>query len=59
VSFQRPTSLARRLAFRDLAGEGGARWWVVTGLDDRDAIEGGVELAVAAAVEPVAAGCLA
>jgi hypothetical protein len=43
----------------DLAGEVGAGWWMVAGLDDRDPIEGGVELAVAAAVDAVAAGCLA
>src|SRR6266508_6334958 len=59
VSFEGATRFARRLAFGDFAGEVGAGWWVVAGLDDGDSVEGGVELAVAAAVEPVAACCLA
>ena len=53
VSFERAAGFAWCLALRDLAGEEGAGWWVVAGLDDRDPVEGGVELAVAAAVEPV------
>ena len=59
VSFQRASRFAWRFAFGDLAGEVGARRWVVAGLDDGDAVEGGVELAVAAAVEPVPACGLA
>src|SRR6266508_4452560 len=59
VSFQRASSFAWCLPFGDLAGEVGAGWWVVASLDDGDAVEGGVELAVAAAVEPVAACGLA
>jgi hypothetical protein len=46
-------------AFGDLAGEVCAGGWVVAGLDDGDAVERGVELSVAAAVEAVAAGGLA
>ena len=59
VAFERAACFARGLAFGDLAGEVGAGWWVVAGLDDRDAVEGGVELAVAAAVESVSACGLA
>jgi len=59
VSFQRAPRFPWCFAFGDLAGEVGAGWWVVAGLDDGDAVEGGVELAVAAAVEAVAARCLA
>src|SRR5215207_7343702 len=59
VSFERAARFAWCLAFGDFAGEIGAGWWVVAGLDDGDAVKGGVELAVAAAVEPVAAGGLA
>src|SRR5262245_14982320 len=59
VSFERSPCFAWCLAFCDLAGEEGASWRVVAGLDDCDAVEGGVELAVAAAVEAVAAGALA
>jgi hypothetical protein len=59
MTFQGAACLARCFAFGDLASEVGARWWVVAGLDDRDAVEGGVELAVAAAVEAVPAGGLA
>jgi len=44
----------RLLAFGALAFEVGARRRVDAGLADRDPVEGGVELAVAAAVEPVA-----
>jgi hypothetical protein len=40
-----------RFAFEVVAGGG-----VVAALGDRDPVEGGVELAVAAAVEPVALG---
>ena len=59
VAFEGAACFAWCLAFGDLAGEVGAGWWVVAGLHDRDAVEGGVELAVAAAVESVAACCLA
>src|SRR6266508_6811040 len=59
VSFERASSFALCLPFGDLAGEVGAGWWVVASLDDGDPVEGGVELAVAAAVEPVAACGLA
>jgi hypothetical protein len=58
VAFEGAACFARRLAFGDFAGEVGAGWWMVAGLDDRDSVEGGVELAVAA-VEAVAAGGLA
>ena len=59
VAFEGASCFAGRLAFGDLAGEVGACWRVVAGLDDGDAVEGGVELAVAAAVEAVAACGLA
>jgi hypothetical protein len=55
VSFEGASCFAWGLAFGDLAGEVGACGRVVAGLDDRDAVEGGVELSVAAAVEAVAA----
>src|SRR5262245_31742366 len=59
VALERAACLAWRLPFGDFAGEVGAGRWVVAGLDDGDAVEGGVELAVAAAVEAVAACGLA
>ena len=59
VAFEGAAGFAWRFAFGDLAGEVCLRGWVVAGLDDRDPVEGGVELAVAAAVEPVAACGLA
>ena len=59
VAFEGAAGFAWCLAFGDLAGEVGAGWWVVPGLHDGDAVEGGVELAVAAAVESVAACGLA
>src|SRR5215218_1138937 len=59
VAFEGAAGLARRLAFGDLAGEVGAGWWMVSGLDDGDSVEGGIELPVAAAVEPVPTGGLA
>jgi hypothetical protein len=58
VAFERRACFAGRLSFPEFAGEVGACWWVVTGLDNRDALEGGVELAVAASVEAVASGGL-
>ena len=54
VALEGAAGFARRLAFGDLASEKRFGRWVVALLDDRDAVEGGVELAVAAAVEPVA-----
>ena len=45
-----------RFPFGDLAGKEGARVGVDAGLRDGDAVEAGVDLAVAAAVEAVAAG---
>src|SRR5262245_43505346 len=59
VAFEGAAGFAWCFAFGDLAGEIGARGWVVAGLDDRDAVERSVELAVAAAVEAVAACGLA
>ena len=59
VAFERSACFAWRLAFGDLAGEVGPRGRVVAGLDDGDAVEGSVELPVAAAVEAVSAGGLA
>jgi hypothetical protein len=59
VAFEGSAGFARCFPLGDLAGEVGARGWVVAGLHDGDAVEGGVELAVAAAVEAVAACGLA
>ena len=55
VALEGPASLARGLAFADLAFEERLGAGVVALLDDRDAVERGVELAVAAAVQSVAA----
>jgi hypothetical protein len=54
VAFNRAARFARCLALGDLPREVGAGWWVA-GLDDGYPVESGVELAVAAAVESVAA----
>src|ERR1700754_3332605 len=54
VSFECAAGFAWGLALADLAGEVGLGLGVVALLDDRDAVERGVELAVAAAVQPVA-----
>ena len=59
VAFEGAAGFAWGLAFADLAGEEGLGVGVVALLDDRDAVERGVELAVAAAVKAVAAGGLA
>jgi hypothetical protein len=58
VPFERSSGFAGGFAFGGFAGEVGLGGGVVALLDDRDAVEGGVELAVAAAVEAVAAGGL-
>jgi len=50
VTFEGASGFARGFAFGVLAGEIGLGGGVVALLDDRDAVEGGVELAVAAAV---------
>jgi hypothetical protein len=55
VAFERASGFTGCLAFAELAGEVGLGGWVVALLDDRDSVEGRVELAVAAAVEAVAA----
>jgi len=59
VAFEGAAGFAAGLAFGGLAGEECAGAWVDAGLHDRDPVEGGVELAVAAAVEAVVAGGLA
>src|SRR5918994_994634 len=59
VAFEGATGFAWGLAFADLAGQEGLGVGVVALLDDRDAVERGVELAVAAAVQAVASGGLA
>src|SRR5262245_48441626 len=59
VAFERSACFAWCLGLGDLACEVGTRGRVVAGLDDCDPVEGGVELAVAAAVESVSSGCLA
>src|SRR5262249_24046804 len=53
-SFVAAECFAAALAFAAFAFEVGARVGVVAGLRDRDPVERGVELPVAAAVEPVA-----
>jgi hypothetical protein len=53
-SFEAADGFAAAFSFGLFAFEVGAGVGVVAGLRDRDAVEGGVELAVAAAVEPVA-----
>jgi hypothetical protein len=53
-SFEAADRFAAALAFASFALEVGTRSWVLARLGDRDPVEGGVELAVAATVEPVA-----
>ena len=55
-SFEAADRFAAALAFGPFALEVVAGRRVVAGLGDRDPVEGGVELAVAAAVESVALG---
>jgi hypothetical protein len=52
--FEAADGFASAFSFGSFSFEVGARAWLVAGLGDRDAVEGGVELAVAAAVESVA-----
>ena len=59
MAFEGAAGFARGLAFADLAGEEGFGLGVVALLDERDAVEGGVELAVAAAVQAVPASGVA
>jgi hypothetical protein len=54
ASLQRPAGLGWGLAFGELAQVVVAAETGVAGLADRDGMQGGVELAVAAGVEPVA-----
>jgi hypothetical protein len=53
-SFQATECLAAALPFAAFTLEVGARVGVIASLRDRDPVESGVELAVSAAVEPVA-----
>jgi hypothetical protein len=53
VAFEGAAGFSWGLAFAELAGEEGFGLGVVALLDDRDAVERGVELAVAAAVQAV------
>ena len=59
VAFECASGFSGCLAFGGLSGEEGFRGGVVSLLDDGDAVERGVELSVAAAVESVAACGLA
>src|SRR4051794_41193646 len=59
VAFERAAGFAGCLAFVELSGEERLGGGVVALLDDGDAVERGVELAVAAAVQAVAAWGLA
>jgi hypothetical protein len=54
VAFERAAGFAGGFAFGDFAGEEGLGGGVVSLLNDGDAVERGVELSVAAAVEAVA-----
>ncbi len=54
MAFEAAQSFASRLALGLLAGKVGLCRWVDPALSDRDAVQGAVQLAVAAAVEPVA-----
>src|SRR5215831_875453 len=54
LAFEAADRFASAFAFRLFAFEVGAGGWVVARLRDRDSVEGGVELPVAAAVEAVA-----
>src|SRR6266536_6223906 len=56
VAFEGAAVFARCRGFGDLAGEVGAGAGVDAGLGKGDAVEGGVDLAVAAAVEAVTTG---
>jgi hypothetical protein len=58
VALESATGLTRRLAFGDLSLKEGPRLGMVPLLDNCDPVEGGVQLTVAAAVQPVAPGCL-
>jgi hypothetical protein len=59
VAFERAAGFSGCFALGEFAGEEGFGGGVVALLDDRDAVERGVELSVAAAVEAVASGGLA
>jgi hypothetical protein len=54
VAFEARDGVAVGLAFGALAFDVGAGLWVAAGGGDGDAVDGGVDLGVAAAVEPVA-----
>jgi hypothetical protein len=56
VALEVADAFAGGLAFCAFAGEVVAHLGVAPGSGDRDAVDGGVDLAVAAAVEPVAVG---
>jgi hypothetical protein len=53
-SFEAAECFAAALAFASFSFQVVACWRVVAGLGDRDPVEGGVQLVVAATVEPVA-----
>jgi hypothetical protein len=56
VAFEASDGFAAGLAFRRLAGEVVAGFRVAAGAGDGDAVDGGVDLAVAAAIQAVAVG---
>src|SRR3954447_8164208 len=56
VAFEAADGFAGGLVFGSFAVEGGLGFGVAAGGGDGDAVDGGVDLAVAAAVEPVAVG---
>jgi hypothetical protein len=56
VALERAHRFAFGLSLADAAVEVGACLWLVLGADDRDGVDRVVDLAVAAAAEPVADG---
>ena len=58
MALERPSRLSWSLAFGDLSSEERPALGMVALLNDRDAIEGCVELSVATAMQPIPAGRL-
>jgi hypothetical protein len=56
VAFEAADGVAVGLAFCAFAFDVGAGFWVAAGAGNGDAVDGGVDLSVAAAVEAVAVG---
>lgn len=56
MAFEGAHGFSLGIAFSDAAVEVGARLVLMLGADDRDRVDGVVDLAIATAVEPVADG---